>query len=80
MSLVDSDHIIPARTGMPGKMGRHGAHYYVKARKHDGKLVPSMTMYNETVNWKDKSCAKCLRTPWSNEILVCPKCGSMEWI
>lgn len=80
MSLIDSDHIIPAQTGMRGKMGRHGAHYFVKARKHDNKLVPCMTMQPEVVNWKDKNCARCLRTPLSNDTLVCPKCSSPEWL
>lgn len=36
MSLVDSDHLTPTRRG------RHGAHYKLIRRQHDGKLVPGM--------------------------------------
>jgi len=69
MSLIDSDHIVGARD-------RHGAHYFLKARKHDGKLVPSMRFRYGEPKVEDKSCPNCFRTSFDDEAKICLRCGS----
>ena len=49
MSLVDPDHVEPARH-------RHGAHYYGKA-DHAGTIKPAMTMY--PTESKKRCCPNC---------------------
>jgi len=70
MSLVDSDHLEPARRG------RHGAHYKLRPQGHLGALKPSMTFRVGEIDPMDKICPKCFRTPFSNDTEICPRCGA----
>lgn len=69
MSLVDSDHIVPARE-------RHGAHYYPKARSWDGKVVPAMTFKYTDTGENDNRCPKCMWLPFSDKETKCWRCGT----
>jgi hypothetical protein len=73
VSLIDSKYIEPARGGLSG---RHGAHYKLKARSFDGKLVPWMALYNTEVSHLNKICPKCFRTPFFNDEEFCVRCGA----
>lgn len=72
MSLISAKYVEPARGGI---VGRHGAHYKLKAVEGSGVLAMSMVLMNTEVNPKDKICPHCLRTPFSNETEICPRCG-----
>ena len=63
MSLVCEDHISPAKS-------RHGAHYHLVARKHDGKQVLGMSMYPTEMEKRLCSCGK-----WIYDDLECMYCG-----
>ncbi len=72
MSLIDSKYLEGTSKGI---VGRHGAHYKLKARAYDGTLVPWMALYNVSPSAQDKICPNCFRTPFSNETEICPRCG-----
>ena len=63
MSLVDGDHVIPAKA-------RHGAHYFGKAR-HDGAIVPAMKMYQ--TEYQKRRCPDCQKMNY--DFLECVYCG-----
>jgi hypothetical protein len=67
MSLVDSDHIIPARRG------RHGAHFFTKADA-SGALKPAMIYKYEHAGDDGWQCS-CGRSNWAFT-KVCPICHS----
>jgi hypothetical protein len=67
MSLVDSDHIIPARE-------RHGAHYKMVPR-WDGQLVPGMTFRPADELERFHRCTSCSFAPFFYKDDTCPKCG-----
>lgn len=67
MSLVDSDHIVPARD-------RHGARYKMVPR-YDGQLVPGMTFRVADETEKFLRCSYCSFAPFFYSDNKCPKCG-----
>ena len=60
MSLVNSEHLTPAR-------GKRDAHYFLKNMKE------SMTIWNREP--AEKNCEKCHRGAYPYE-KVCPRCGN----
>lgn len=71
MSLVDSDHIRPARQ-------RHGAHYKM-LRNGSGGMSPGMILFRdkESMPYKknERMCRNCFRTPFDDQITTCPRCS-----
>jgi len=67
MSLVFSGHVVPARE-------RHGAHYRIVSRKHDGAEVPGMIYKYEGAGDEGWDC-RCSRTNWAFA-KACPVCGA----
>lgn len=68
MSLVDSDHITPART-------RHGAHYcQIKGK-------PGMVLHRDYLSMpykkNERMCPNCFWTPWNEEAVKCKRCGAL---
>lgn len=72
MSLISAKYLERARGGL---VGRHGAHYKLKAVPGTPDLKMSMILMNTEVNPQDKVCPNCFRTPFSNETEICPRCG-----
>ena len=68
MSLVDSDHIVPARE-------RHGAHYFPKA-DHAGVLKPAMKYRYSDGGDEEPRCPKCFWLAFSRDEHKCWRCGS----
>jgi hypothetical protein len=68
MSLVDSDHIRPAKT-------RHGAHYHLIGGK------PGMTLSRDSLSMpyrkNERICPNCFWTPWTEDTMKCKRCGSL---
>ena len=69
MSLVDADHIQPARN-------RPGVYYKLMPVGGDkmAGMKPGMIFWYD-IKGTDKMCPNCFRTPFSNETKVCPRCG-----
>lgn len=71
MSLVDPDHIQPARQ-------RHGAHYKM-LRTESGHMAPGMIMFRDKESFPyskdEKMCKDCFWTPFSKETKTCLRCG-----